>query len=62
MRLFYAALAALMRREQTSISESERYLASCTELVCIMQNTIGRGLKPKHHKDEEGNKGKARGT
>ncbi|XP_027221499.1 N-alpha-acetyltransferase 35, NatC auxiliary subunit isoform X1 [Penaeus vannamei] len=60
MRLFYAALAALMRREQTSISESERYLASCTELVCIMQNTIGRGLKPKHHKDEEGNKGKAR--
>ncbi|KAG0725073.1 N-alpha-acetyltransferase 35, NatC auxiliary subunit [Chionoecetes opilio] len=56
MRLFYAALAAIMRREPVSIPEAERCLASCNELVCIMQNTIGRGLKPKHAKDEEGNK------
>ena len=41
-----------------SIPEAERCLASCNELVCIMQNTIGRGLKPKQAKDEEGNKGK----
>lgn len=58
MRLFYAALAAIMRREPVSIPEAERCLASCNELVCIMQNTIGRGLKPKQAKDEEGNKGK----
>ncbi|XP_069160912.1 N-alpha-acetyltransferase 35, NatC auxiliary subunit isoform X2 [Procambarus clarkii] len=56
MRLFYAALAAIMRREQVSIPEAERCLASCNELVCIMQNTIGRGLRPKQPKDEEGNK------
>lgn len=58
MRLFYAALAAIMRREPVSIPEAERCLASCNELVCIMQNTIGRGLRPRHAKDEEGNKGK----
>ncbi|KAG7167158.1 N-alpha-acetyltransferase 35, NatC auxiliary subunit-like [Homarus americanus] len=56
MRLFYAALAAIMRREQVSIPEAERCLVSCNELVCIMQNTIGRGLRPKQPKDEEGNK------
>ncbi|XP_063879718.1 N-alpha-acetyltransferase 35, NatC auxiliary subunit-like isoform X1 [Scylla paramamosain] len=56
MRLFYAALAAIMRREPVSIPEAERCLASCNELVCIMQNTIGRGLRPKQAKDEEGNK------
>nr|XP_053647736.1 N-alpha-acetyltransferase 35, NatC auxiliary subunit-like [Cherax quadricarinatus] len=56
MRLFYAALAAIMRREQVSIPEAERCLASCNELVCIMQNTIARGLRPKQPKDEDGNK------
>ncbi|RXG64381.1 N-alpha-acetyltransferase 35, NatC auxiliary subunit [Armadillidium vulgare] len=56
LRLLYAALTAIMRKDQTGIQEAERSLASCTELICIMQNTINRGLKPKAYKDEEGNK------
>ncbi|XP_076029475.1 N-alpha-acetyltransferase 35 isoform X2 [Oratosquilla oratoria] len=56
LRLLYVALAAKVRREQTGIQEAERALASCTELVCIMQNTVGRGLKPKVAKDEDGSK------
>ncbi|CAL4107801.1 unnamed protein product, partial [Meganyctiphanes norvegica] len=56
LRLFYAALVALMRRDVTAIPEAERCLASCTELVCIMQNTVNRGLRPHKVRDEDGNK------
>lgn len=57
LRLLYAALAAIMRRDQVSMQEAERCLASCTELVCIMQNTVTRGLRPKAHKEEDPNRG-----
>lgn len=57
LRLLYAALAAIMRRDQVSMQEAERCLASCTELVCIMQNTVGRGLRPKAHKEDDPNRG-----
>ncbi|KAF2364702.1 NatC N(alpha)-terminal acetyltransferase Mak10 subunit [Trinorchestia longiramus] len=57
LRLLYAALSAIMRRDQVSMQESERCLASCTELVCIMQNTVGRGLRPKAHKEDDPNRG-----
>ena len=57
LRLLYAALQSIMKKDLTSIQEADRYLASCIELVCIMQETIGRGIKPKVVKDEDGNKG-----
>lgn len=57
LRLFYAALQSIMKKDSQSIQEAERYLASCNELVCIMQETVGRGIKPKVIKDEDGNKG-----
>lgn len=57
LRLLYAALAAIMRRDQVSMQEAERCLASCTELVCIMQDTVNRGLRPKANKDDDLNRG-----
>ncbi|XP_071449323.1 N-alpha-acetyltransferase 35, NatC auxiliary subunit [Hetaerina americana] len=46
-RMLYQALLALgQKREQSSLSDCQRFLAGCTEVLLILQKTTYRGIKP----------------
>ena len=50
------------RRDQVSMQEAERCLASCTELVCIMRDSVHRGYRPRPQGDaNRGDYGNAMG-